>query len=98
MPPAGSDGEKVLSSGPSCARQRLPALIPLAPEPRHGGGHRIIGIHDRSHPEWQAIVLPMSVDRTLQGARQDRMFAKAGRGGIFIFCGCRTGHEKLYCK
>ena len=64
MPPAGSDGEKVLSSGPACARPRLPALIPLAPEPRHGGGHRIIGIHDRSYPESQAIVLPMSVDRT----------------------------------
>ena len=45
IPPAGSGGEKVLSSGPVCARPRLPALIPLAPEPRHGGGHRMIGIH-----------------------------------------------------
>ena len=34
--PAGSDGEKVLSSDPTIARPRLPALIPLAPEPHHG--------------------------------------------------------------
>ena len=38
MRPAGSDGMMVLSSGPFSSRPRLPALIPLAPEPRHGGG------------------------------------------------------------
>jgi hypothetical protein len=37
MHPAGSDGKMVLSSGAVFARPRLPALIPLAPEPRHGG-------------------------------------------------------------
>ena len=44
MHPAGSDGKKGFSSGPVCARPRLPALIPLTPEPGHGGGHRAIGI------------------------------------------------------
>jgi hypothetical protein len=48
--PAGSGGEMVLSPGPVCARPRLPALIPLAPEPRHGGGDRAIGFDDRSCP------------------------------------------------
>ena len=64
MHPAGSNGKMVLSSGPDCARPRLSALIPLAPEPRHGGGHQGIGFDDRSYPDSQAIVLPMFVDRT----------------------------------
>ena len=50
IPPAGSGGEKVLSYGPVYTRPRLPALIPLAPEPRHGGGDRAIGFDDRSCP------------------------------------------------
>jgi hypothetical protein len=64
MHPAVSDGKKVLFSGPVCARPRLPALIPLIPEPRHGGGHRAIGFYHRSYPNYEAIVLPMFVDRT----------------------------------
>jgi hypothetical protein len=64
MRPAGSDGKKELSSGPVYSRPRLPALIPLTPEPRHGGGHRVIGFDDRSCPDTQATVLPMFVDRT----------------------------------
>ena len=40
MRPAGSEGEMVLSSCPVSSRPRLSALIPLAPEPRHGCGHR----------------------------------------------------------
>ena len=67
--PAGCGGEMVLSAGPVCARPRLPALIPLAPEPRQGGEHRVIPFDDRSYPDWQAIVLPMSVDRTAPGTR-----------------------------
>ena len=65
MHPAGSNGKMVLSSGPVCARPRLPALIPLTPEPGHSGGHRVIGFDDRSYPEQQAIGLPMFVDRTI---------------------------------
>jgi hypothetical protein len=37
MHPAGLDGKRLLSSGPVCARPRLPALTTLAPEPRHRG-------------------------------------------------------------
>jgi len=64
MHPAGSDGEIVLSFCPVYTRPRLPALIPLAPEPRHGGGHRAIGFDDPSCADSQAMVLPMFVDRT----------------------------------
>ena len=64
MPPAGSDGERVLSSGLGCARPRLSALIPLVPEPPHGGGDPAIGIDDRSASDWQATVLLISVNRT----------------------------------
>jgi hypothetical protein len=46
MHPAGSGGKKVLSSDPVCPLPRLPVLIPLAPEPRHGGGHREIRFDD----------------------------------------------------
>jgi hypothetical protein len=52
---------------PVCARPRLSALIPLAPEPRHSGGHRARGFDDRSYPDSQAIVLSMFVDRTMKG-------------------------------
>jgi len=38
MHPAGSAGKMVLSSGAVFARPRLPALTPLDPEPRYGGG------------------------------------------------------------
>jgi hypothetical protein len=65
MHPAGSGGKMVLSSGPVFARPRLSALIPLTPEPRHGGGHRAIGFDDRSCPDSQVIGLPMFVDRTI---------------------------------
>ena len=63
MHPVGSDGKMVLSSGPVCSRPRLPALIPPAPEPRHGGGGWVIGFDGRSYPDSRAIVLPMFVDR-----------------------------------
>jgi hypothetical protein len=64
MHPAVSGGKKVLFSGAVCARPRLPALIPLIPEPRHGGGHEAKGFDDRSYRDSQAIVLPIFVDRT----------------------------------
>jgi hypothetical protein len=67
MHPADSGGQMVLSSGPVCARPRLPALIALIPEPRPGGGHRAKGFDDGSYPDSQAIVLPMFVDRTKPG-------------------------------
>jgi hypothetical protein len=41
MRPAASRGKKVLPSSRASTQPRLPALIALAPEPRHG----------RSHPE-----------------------------------------------
>jgi hypothetical protein len=62
--PALSDGKKILSSGPVCARPRLPALIALAPEPPHGARHRVTGFDDRSYADSQAIVLSMFVERT----------------------------------
>jgi hypothetical protein len=40
MRPACFDGKMLLSSWPVCARPRLSALTPLAPEPHHGGGER----------------------------------------------------------
>ena len=73
--PAGSGGEMFLSSGLVCARPRLPALIPLAPEPRHGGEHRVIPFDERTYPDWQAIVLPMSVDRTLRWLARDSTYS-----------------------
>jgi hypothetical protein len=64
MHPAGYDGKMILSSRPVSSRPRLPALIPLTPEPRHGGGGWVIGFDGRSYPDPRAIVLPMFVDRT----------------------------------
>ena len=54
--PAVSDGEKVISSGPVCARPGLPAFIPLAPEPT-----------SRWWGMGEPIVLPMFVARTKAG-------------------------------
>jgi len=48
---------------PAEAVPRSAGLSPLAPEPRHGGEHRVIPFDDRSYPDWKAIVLPLSVDR-----------------------------------
>ncbi len=47
MHPARFGGKVLLSSWPVCARPRLPALTALAPEPRHGGGHRCKDIMDQ---------------------------------------------------
>ena len=81
MHPAGSGGEMDLSSGPVCARPRLPALIPLTPEPRHGGGHRAIGFDDRSCRGEEAIVLPMFVDRTKKAEKPPLQDANPGQSG-----------------
>jgi hypothetical protein len=86
MHAAVSDGKKILSSGAVCARPRLPALIALAPEPRHSGRHRVTGFDDRSYAESQAIVLPMFVDRTKRLREPVRKFP------------AQTGTKKLTTK
>ena len=85
MRPAGSGGKMVLSSGPVCSRPRLPALIPLAPEPRHGGGHRTTRIHDPPYPGSEQSCCPCFLTGQFETKAAQISVDMAFQGGVDFF-------------